>query len=187
MRRTCERGGSPMCVNSGGAEARSRPCEEAANHRVSTGLIHRAKTATTRSRAVRTKIRPIVAKILGLSAGLLLAVSCGEKRGSDMPDFARCADQSGCGPGYACRSGVCISPEGQAETSARCGHDGDCGRGLECVEGKCVADMTGCSDNFQCGFGQVCIDGRCENESESNVCSTSTDCPGGVCINKRCQ
>lgn len=135
--------------------------------------------------SVSKSLRRIAVLTIALVA--LAFVGCSEKRSADMPNFTRCSGPSACEPGYTCRSGICISPQGQAQTSSTCSAAEDCPSGLDCVEGRCVSEMTGCSDDLECGFGEICDRGECRSARNSAGCTTDADCAGGQCINRRCR
>jgi MYXO-CTERM domain-containing protein len=85
-------------------------------------------------------------------------------------------DGAQCGPGFACRNGVCVYDT--------CGPEIPCAEGFACVTGHC--QLTGCGSGAACGPGEACNNGTCVDPNAGLRCGPGSYPAGGFCTGGAC-
>jgi MYXO-CTERM domain-containing protein len=85
-------------------------------------------------------------------------------------------DGAQCGPGFACRNGVCVYDG--------CGPEIPCAEGFACVTGHC--QLTGCGGATPCAPGSACTNGACANPNDGLHCGPGSSPAGGFCTGGAC-
>ncbi|MBN2191988.1 MAG: DUF1566 domain-containing protein [Polyangiaceae bacterium] len=112
-------------------------------------------------------------RVLGVAAGLLWSLGCGESKDDGSPNEG----ESVCGAGQTACAGTCVSPAVDPLNCGVCGND--CPAGATCAEGECV-----CQNGLSI-CGELCTD---LTRDEGNCGSCGTRCPAGsACQAGTCQ